>query len=169
MKASHSSDEFQVALLMDDISEAKKVSDALRELGIFAHYFQDLDEMWVSLNAYTPGFCIVDVKKMSSGSVQLKQHPKIKNNTLKVAFYYKDSTQILLNSAKGINHYGLIRDELSLEEQLRAIIFRRDEELRLHAEIDTMKQRVSRLKLRGSKLSDQQEACLLYTSPSPRD
>ncbi len=59
-----SSKEFTVALLIEDIEEAKKLSDGLRDLGIFAHYYQDLDDMWVSINTHTPDLSIVDVKKI---------------------------------------------------------------------------------------------------------
>lgn len=157
MSAKGKADEFQVALLIDDIQETKRISDALRELGIFAHYYQDLDEMWVALNAYTPGFCIVDVKKMSDGKVQFKSHPKVKNQSLKIAFYYKDTNKILLSSTAGINHYGLIRDDLDLSQQLQAIINRRTEERKLEEQINDLTSRVSRLKVRGNRLTEKQE------------
>ena len=80
--------EFQIALLMEDVVEAKAISDSLREIGIFAHYYSDLDELWVSLNTYTPDLCIVDVKKMSQGTLLFKNHSKVKSNTLKYCFYY---------------------------------------------------------------------------------
>ena len=90
--------DFQIAILIEDIVEAKSISDGLREIGIFAHYYQHLDDLWVSLNTYTPDLCIVDVKMMSQGTLLFKQHPKVKNNSLKYAFYYKDSTKVLLIS-----------------------------------------------------------------------
>lgn len=158
IKVNDSLDKFQVAILMDTIQDAKFISDALREFGIFAHYYEDLDDMWVSLNAYTPGFCIVDVKKMSQGNLQLKQHPKIKSKSLRLSFFYKESTKALLSSTKGLGHYGLICADLDIEEQIRIILERRHEELRLVDELDTLKKRVTRLKTRGNHLSDQQEA-----------
>lgn len=158
MDAKHNSDEFQVALLIDDIQDAKRLSDSLRKLGIFAHYYQDLDEMWVALNAYTPGFCIIDVKKISSGSLQFRQHPKVRAHKLKLAFFYKDSTKILVSSLKALPHYGLVRNEIDLEAQLGAIFARRKAELQLEDELYTMRERVARLKLRAERLSEQHDA-----------
>jgi hypothetical protein len=143
--------DFQVALLMENISEAKIVSDGLRELGIFAHYYQDLDEMWVSLNTYTPELCLVDVKKMSQGKLSLRQHKKIKNKSLKLAFYYKESTQALLKSTYDLDHYGYIKAELNLVSQLRSVLYRRKEEIKLESYAQDLQERVKRLKARSKR------------------
>ena len=156
--------DFQIALLIEDIAEAKIISDGLREIGIFAHYYQELDDLWVSLNTYTPDLCIVDVKKMSQGTLLFKQHQKVKNNTLKFAFYYKDETKVLLNSCFGLNHYGYLRAEVNIVEQLRSILRRRNEELRLLDLTETMEGRVNRLKLRSQRLSEQEEKNSQYIS-----
>jgi hypothetical protein len=157
MKNQNKPKDFQVAILIEDVAEAKEISDGLRDIGIFAHYYSDLDELWVSLNSYTPDLCIVDVKKMSQGTLLFKQHQKVKNNSLKYAFYYKDTTQMLLRSTYGLNHYGLIRGELDLNDQLKSVLRRRNEELRLVEQNDTLNKRVERLKLRGVRLTEQQE------------
>lgn len=157
MRNKNTPKDFQVALLMEDVTEAKAISDGLREIGIFAHYYQDLDELWVSLNSYTPDLCIVDVKRMSQGTLLFKQHLKVKNHSLKFAFYYKDSTQMLLNSTFGLNHYGFIRAELNIQDQLKSILHRRNEELKLIEQIETLDGRVERLKSRSSRLTVQQE------------
>ncbi len=149
--------DFQVALLMEDVAEAKKLSDGLREIGIFAHYYQDLDEFWVSLNSYTPDLCIVDVKRMSQGTLLFKQHQKVKNNSLKFAFFYKPSTQMLLRSTYGLNHYGLIRSDIDLIDQLKSVLMRRNEELRLVEQNSTLVSRIERLKTRGVRLTNESE------------
>ena len=149
--------EFQVALLMDDVVEAKTISDGLREIGIFAHYYQGLDELWVALNTHTPDLCIVDVKKMSSGQLLFAQHPKVKKNELKYAFYYKDSTKVLLNATFGMNHYGLIRAEVNLVDQLKSVLLRRNEELHLLEQVNDANARIQRLKLRSVRLNEAQE------------
>ena len=148
---------FQIAILIEDIVEAKAISDGLREMGIFAHYYQQLDELWVSLNTYTPDLCIVDVKMMSQGTLLFKQHPKVKSNELKYSFYYKDSTKVLLNSTHGLNHYGLLRAEVDIVDQLRSVLRRRNEELKLLEQNQIMEKRVDRLKLRGLRLTEAQE------------
>ncbi len=145
--------DFQIALLIDDISEAKQISDGLRELGIFAHYYQDLDDLWVSLNTYTPDLCIVDVKKMSQKNLLFKQHPKVKNSLLKYSFYYKKTTQMLLKSTHGLAHYGLIRGDLNINDQLKAIIKRREDEIELVEQNQNLMSRIERLKLRSHTLT----------------
>lgn len=149
--------DFQVAILMNDITEAKKVSDELREIGIFAHYYHSLDDLWLSLNTTTPDLCIVDVKMMSLGTLLFKTHPKVKSNQLKYCFYYKESTKMLLNSTYGLNHYGLIRAEISISDQLKSVLKRRNDELRLFGERAELETRLERLKLRSKRLSEVHE------------
>ncbi len=157
MRKTQTTKDFQVAILMDDVVEAKAVSDSLREIGIFAHYYQELDDLWVSLNTYTPDLCIVDVTKMSQGTLLFKNHAKVKSHSLKFCFYYKDETKFLMNSCFGLNHYGFVRAELDLLDQLKCILRRRNEELRLIEQNETMEGRIERLKLRGQRLTDSQE------------
>lgn len=146
--------DFQVAILMNDIVEAKRVSDELREIGIFAHYYNSLDELWLELNTTTPDLCIVDVKLMSQGTLLFKSHPKVKSDELKYCFYYKESTKILLNSTFGLKHYGLIRSEVSLSDQLKSVLRRRNDELRLKAKTEELATRLERLKVRSKRLSE---------------
>ena len=77
MQANQNIKQFEVALLMDDISEAKEVSDTLRDLGIYAHFYDNLDDYWVAASTESPDLTIVDIKKMSSGKILFKNHPKV--------------------------------------------------------------------------------------------
>ena len=90
--------ELVVAILMDDLSSAKDVSAALRTQDIFAHHYQTLEEFWGASQLGLPDLLIVDVTKMSQGSVQFRNHPKVKDGSLRYAFYSKDTTKILLQS-----------------------------------------------------------------------
>ena len=148
--------EFQVAILMSDIVEAKKVSDELREMGFFAHYYDVLDEFWLSLNADTPDLCIVDVTLMSQGTLLFKNHPKVKNSELQYCFYYKESTKPLLSSTFGLDHYGLIRSDINVSEQLRSVLQRRNNELRLKEESKALQVRLDRLKVRSKRITEVQ-------------
>src|SRR5690606_39161242 len=89
--------DFSVAILMEDLHDAKELSENLRELGLYAHFYQELDEFWLSANAETPDFAIIDVSKMSQGTLLFKNHPKIINNQIAYAFYYKDENSVLLS------------------------------------------------------------------------
>lgn len=152
MQVNQRTKQFQVALLMDDISEAKVISDTLRELGIYAHFYEDLDEYWVSANSDTPDLTIIDVKKMSSGTMLFKNHPKVKGNALCYAFYYKDDTKVLLSSTYGMNHYGYIRKEVNLTGQIQSILRRRNEELHLIEQNIQLASRVDRLQKRSQRI-----------------
>ncbi len=159
MQASESINEnFEVALLIEDIEEARGISDALRELGIYAHFYSDLDEFWVAANAETPDFLVMDVKKMSQGPTLFKNHPKVQNGALAFAFYYSEDTKILVNSTFQYNHYGLIKKEIDLLGQLRSVLRRRNEELRIIDENHKLEGRVERLQTRSNRiLQDSQE------------
>lgn len=149
----NSSEEFSVALLIEDIREAKELSDSLREMGIFAHYYQDLDDLWISVNTHTPDLCIVDVKKMTQGTLSLKQHPQVLAKKLKCAFYYKDSTQVLLGTINEMDHFGLIRGDMSLADQLKSILKRRSQDLALNKEVRALNHRLDRLRKHSKKVS----------------
>ena len=151
MSKKHST-EFEVALLIEDMNEAKQVSDALREMGIYAHYHCDLDDFWVATKTQTPDFAIVDVKRMSQGSTLFKNHPKVQDGSLAFAFYYSDATKVLVNSTFQLNHYGLVKKELNLLGQLKAALRRRNEELRLDSEKRILEERISRLQKRSNRI-----------------
>lgn len=153
-----SNKEFQVAILIDDVSAAKTISGALREIGIFAHYYNSLEDLWVSANTQSPDLCLVDVKKMSEGSLKLKDHPKVRSGKLKLAFYYTESTKILLHSTFSTANYGLIRGDISLIDQLRNTLKRVHEEIRLKEQNEALELRLEQLRLRQQQRSTDQES-----------
>ena len=144
--------QFQVALLMDDISEARAVSDSLRDLGIYAHFYSELDEYWLDANTQTPDLTIIDVKKMSSGTLLFKNHPKVASNSLCYSFYFKEETRQLLTSTYGMGHYGYVRKEINLVGQIQSILRRRNDELHLIEQNILLASRVDRLQKRSQKI-----------------
>lgn len=153
-----STQKFEVALLIESLEEGREISDALRELGIYAHYYGDLDEFWVAANTETPDFLIIDVKKMSQGATLFKNHPKVKNGSMKFAFYYSEATKVLVNSTFQFNHYGLIQKEINLVGQLKGALRRRNEELHLESETEKLQERILRLQRRSNRiLQDSQD------------
>lgn len=144
--------QFQVALLMDDISEAKAISGALRDMGIYAHFYSELDEFWVDANTQSPDLTIIDIKKMSSGTLLFKNHPKVLAKSLCYSFYFKEETRPLLSSTYGMSHYGYIRKEISLVGQIQSVLKRRNEELHLIEENIQLAARVDRLQKRSQKI-----------------
>jgi hypothetical protein len=117
-----------------------------------AHHYQNLEEFWVSSSIQVPDLTIVDVTKMSLGSIQFKTHPKVIDKTLSYAFFSKDSTKILLQSTFGLNPVGYIHYDASLSAQIMCLVHRRIEEMKLTKEKSELETRVQRLQNRSQRL-----------------
>jgi len=151
--------ELSVAILMDDFASAKEIASSLRQNNILAHHFQSLDEFWVASSIQTPDLVIVDVTKMSQGSIQFKQHPKVIDQTLCYIFYSKDTTKILLQSTFGLKPFGYIHNDPSLNIQIMSLVERRIKMLSQHNEIKELEMRIQRLQTRSQRLiSDRSSA-----------
>lgn len=151
--------ELSVAILMDDSASIKEISNALRQHNIFAQHYQSLDEYWVAVNLQTPDLTIVDVTKMSQGSVQFRNHPKVQNGSLCYAFFSKDATKILLQSTLGLNPYGYLHGDNSIASQISCLVIRLENDLKREKEIKELSSRVQRLQVRSQRLiSDRSEA-----------
>lgn len=151
--------ELSVAILMDDLASAKEIASALRQNNILAHHFQSLDEFWVASNIQTPDMVIVDVTKMSQGSVQFKQHPKVTDGSLCYVFYSKESTKILLQSTYGLKPFGYIHNDPSLNIQIMSMIERKVELMKQDKEKKELELRIQRLQARSQRLiSDRSSA-----------
>src|SRR4051812_21777812 len=111
MQTTIQGNELSVAILMDDLASAKEIASALRHQNIYAHHYSNLDEFWVATSIQAPDLTIIDVTKMSQGSVQFRAHPKVQDKTLAYAFYSKDSTKILLQSTIGLNPLGYVHND----------------------------------------------------------
>jgi hypothetical protein len=141
-----------VAILTSDIAEAKKLSDHLREFGIFAHYHQELDEFWVSVNNQRPDLCIIDVAKMSQGGLVFKNHPRVIKDDLKYAFYYSEENKVLVNSTYHLPHIGYVRKEVNLKGQLETLLARVVREKDSSQKEKFLEARIQRLQKRSSRL-----------------
>ena len=151
--------ELSVAILMDDLASAKEIASALRQNNILAYHFQSLDEFWVASSIQTPDLVIVDVTKMSQGSVQFKQHPKVIDNSLSYIFYSKESTKILLQSTYGLKPFGYIHNDASLNVQIMSLVERRIDVIKHQKEMKELEMRIQRLQTRSQRLiSDRSSA-----------
>lgn len=151
--------ELSVAILMDDLASAKEIASALRQNNILAHHYNNLDEFWVASSIQTPDLVIVDVTKMSQGSVQFKQHPKVLDRSLCYAFYSKESTKILLQSTFGLKPFGYLHNDSSLNVQIMSMIERKMEMMKQEQEMKELQMRIQRLQSRSQRLiSDRSSA-----------
>lgn len=144
--------ELSVAILMDDLVSAKEIAAALRLNHILAHHYDNLDEFWVASSMQTPDLTIIDVTKMSQGSIQFRSHPKVVDKTLAYAFYSKDTTKILLQSTFGLNPLGYIHNDASLNSQIMSLVQRRMTEMKLQKEKAELESRIQRLQARSQRL-----------------
>jgi hypothetical protein len=144
--------EFSVAILMDDLANAKDIATALRQQNILAHHYQSLDEFWVACSIQVPDLTIVDVTKMSQGSIQFRTHPKVQDKSLTYAFFSKDSTKILLQSTFGLNPIGYIHNDASLSAQVHSLVSRRVNELKTIREKAELETRIQRLQARSQRM-----------------
>ncbi len=141
-----------VALLMDNARQAAEVSRALREVGIFAHFYSELDEFWMATKLQTPDLSIVDVAKMSFGDTTFKNHPKVKDGSLCTVFFYSRDTQVLLQSALQLPAFGYLCADVGLVEQVRTLSERRRSELALEIMSRDLNERISRLQTRSTRM-----------------
>lgn len=151
--------ELTVAILMDDLASAKEISSALRQNNILACHYQNLDEFWVASSIQIPDLVIVDVTKMSQGSVQFKQHPKVIDQSLCYVFYSKESTKVLLQSTYGLKPFGYIHNDASLNVQIMSLVNRRIEMVKHQQAMKELELRIQRLQSRSQRLiSDRSSA-----------
>lgn len=144
--------ELSVALLMDDLGTAKEISQALRHNDIFAHVYQNLEEYWVGSKLQQPDLTIIDVTKMSFGSVQFKNHPRVLDRSLRYAFFSKDSTKILLQSTIGLSPAAFLHADTSLPVQISSLIQTLRNEIRTKTELQDLKSKNDRLSARSQRL-----------------
>lgn len=151
--------ELSVAILMDDLSSAKEIAQSLRQFNIFAHHYQNLDEFWVASDIQVPDLVVVDVTKMSLGSVQFRQHPKVVDGSMTYIFFSKDTTKILLQSTLGLKPYGYVHDDITLGAQVKTLVERRIQEVTKTHQLKDLESRVERLQSRSKRLiSDRSSA-----------
>jgi hypothetical protein len=152
MQTTNQGIDLSVAILMDDLACAKDIANALRQQNILAHHYQGLDEFWVASSIQTPDLSIIDVTKMSKGSVQFKNHPKVVGKTMSYAFFSKDSTKILLQSTSGLSPVGFLHHDASLNAQVSGLVKLRLNEIRALKEKTELETRIQRLQSRSQRL-----------------
>ena len=150
--------ELSVAILMDDLASAKEISSCLRQNNILAYHYQNLDEFWVASKIQLPDLVIVDVTKMSQGTIQFKAHPNVQDGTLAYAFYSKDTTKILLQSTLNLQPMAYLHNDSSLSAQVMTVVRRRQTEVRLKEQMRDMEQRMTRLQSRSQRLISDRSA-----------
>lgn len=150
--------ELSVAILMDDLVSAKEISLALRHQNILAHHYHTLEEFWVSTNIDIPDLVIVDVTRLSQGSVQFRTHPKVADGSLRYAFFSKDSTKVLLQSTLGLSPVGYLHGDATLSLQVLSLVKSRALEIKNEQIVLELESRVQRLQSRSQRIMSERSA-----------
>jgi hypothetical protein len=113
-----------VALLMEDIRDAKEASAIFRRAGVLPHLYESLQDFWMGTIDRVPTLCMIDVRLMSSGELTIKNHPHLKNGDMPLAFFYSDASAPLIYSAFDVPNLGIIRREVPMQGQIKGVLER---------------------------------------------
>lgn len=141
-----------VALVLEDRAVAHRLATELKQLNILSYYYDNLRDFWRESLKETPDLTIIDVKKMSDGDMILKNHPRLKDDKLALAFYHNDQTKFLLSSTFGIHNYGVINGEFNLSGQLKSTLARLNNESDIKEQTLDYEKTVERLRNRTARL-----------------
>jgi hypothetical protein len=140
------------SLVLSDVNQAHEISRILKSKGIVTYYYDSLGSYWRDSLIELPEFSIIDVKCMSSGDLLLKNHPRVKDGKLKLAFFHTDETKILLGSTYGIHNYGVINSANELDGQIKSVLTRLENEIELKEQSISNEETILRLKNRTARL-----------------
>ncbi len=152
MKKSTQGMELSVAILMDDLASAKEISDAIRNLGIFSHHYQSLDEFWATTSIELPDLLFLDVTKMSQGNILFKNHSRVLDGSLSYVIFSKDSTKVLLQSTLSMKPYAYLHKDVTLSSQVEGIVLKKQNDLKNQKELTEFESRIQRLQARSQRM-----------------
>lgn len=147
--------DLSVALIADDMVSAKEISLTLRKLNIFAYHYQNLEEYWASTHLAIPDLTIIDVTKMTQGPLQFASHPKVVEGKLRYAFFSKESTKILLKSTLALKPMGYLYMDVTLENSLKGLLERIEEEKKNQKTFIELNDRVTRLQTKSKRMIEE--------------
>lgn len=128
-----------VAILISDIDEVKEITNVFRKLGVIPYFYEDLKSFWHGSLEKMPTIAIVDVKKMSEGSLVLKNHPFVMTEELPLLFYYSEQTEPLLVSTQEIFHLGSVKKATNYEGIFKGLLKRINKMITLEQENHNLK------------------------------
>ena len=114
----------EVAIVISDINEVKKISEVFRKVGVVPSFYDDLKTFWYDTLDNMPSLSVIDVSLMSDGELALKNHPLVRAEKLPIVFYYSKQSKPLLFSSFEIFNFGLIEQEKQYEGQVKSILKR---------------------------------------------
>lgn len=119
-----SDEQIVVAILCQNLSLAKNLSDIFKQVGVLPYVCTSLEEFWEQTLEETPHLSVVDVKSTNEGNLLFKNHPYIQSEEMPVSFLYEADSVPLLYATYDILNLGLIDARASLTGQVKAILKR---------------------------------------------
>lgn len=144
---------FTVGLLINEIKDTQEVSAEFRKLGIYAHYYKSIEELWMELDHQNIDLLIADVTKMSQGKTQLTSHKNIREGKCRVVYFHKAITAFLLNSAFKAQAFGTIYGDVNIAPQIQLLLKKINDEARLEGEKALLERKVHKLKIATEKVA----------------
>ncbi len=115
-------DELKVAILTQNLKLGHEISKGLRNNGVFAYYYRELDEIWEYLNEETPDLLICDVLSLHQNERSLAEHPKVLTGKVSIGFYLNRRTQSFVTTAYRVANIGFIHHDISLTHQISNMV-----------------------------------------------
>jgi hypothetical protein len=109
------------AILIQDQSEEDQLNYSLRQCESTVTTYSSLEELWSCLFSNTPNAVIVDIRLFNNEDRFLKDHPLVKDNTISLIPFYRDSDGPILKNIPEDTFYDQIKMSPSYELVCRQI------------------------------------------------
>lgn len=113
--------DLSVALLVDDVRFAKRLSSEFRAAGIFPYFYKSLDEFWGHIKIDTPDFALIEASKVRENEMFLNNHPLIQSGELKCALWVGSSEDVADNLSF-VPSLGYLFSSLDLTTQIKSLV-----------------------------------------------
>lgn len=150
--------QLSVALLMEDMQEAKELSRVFKKMEIHPYVYTDLRSFWQGTLERLPSLSIVDVKLSSQSGLFLKDHPYLKTEQMPLAFYLSEQNKPLLHSVYEIFHLGVIRKGESYLGQVKSTLKRLNKMISLEETTQSESFKTKKFDQQISRLIEQNES-----------
>jgi hypothetical protein len=146
-----------VALLIDDLEEARELTRVFKKAGVHPHLYTELKDFWRGTLERLPALCLVDVKLISQGDLLLKNHPYVKAELMPLCVFDTGLSQPLMYSTYELFTLGTIRKGEPYTGQVKSALRRLNKLMSLEEKAQNEGYRTQRYDRQLTKLSEQLE------------
>lgn len=149
--------ELSVALLIEDLKEAKELTRVFKQAGVHPHLYTDLKDFWHGTLERLPALCLVDVRLMSEGDLLLKNHPYVKTEQMPLCFFDSGESLPLMYSTYEMYNLGTIRKSEPYTGQIKSTLRRLNKVMALEEKSQGESYKINRYDRQLTKISEQLE------------